>query len=1799
VARNDKKGLPQHCVARNDKKELLLLLRRLAITILVAITMMTPSQAAWFNGSWSSREKITVKASKVNGDLTEFPIYLNLADMPDSFFSTVNGTGADIRMTSSDEISETSFELVEIDTANGTGELWFKAPALSASTDTDFYIYYGNTSAVAYADTDPYGTHDVWSNGFVAVYHLNEDPTGGVGSIKDSTAFNNDANPTGAFLSSNLQNSQIGKGIYFEGNGNYIRIPNSASLENVQENDYSLSSWFYPSLKPTPPSSGAKGAYGIIIKNGYHEGLRYNISESFSLDHWLTGNIGVGNTSSANYAIKNFYKLNGIVQRSIGNTSIFTNGGNKQDRSFTPGTITREYGTESWRIGIARPAGSFEWFAHGIIDEVTLSSKPRNNSWISAEYQNQNSAGNFYLISNGQGAGFDQNLWSNYHRITIPAYILDEDLENFPVYVNLADLPASFFATVQANGADIRITKSDQDTQQAFELVDIDTANGTGELWFKAETLSATIDNEFYIWYGNTQAQAYSRTDEFGLENVWTEGYVGVWHMNQDPSQGQILDSTVYKNHGSGFGGINGQDLTSGQLGMSLRFDGNDDAISIPDSNELDIGQGANKELTVSTWYQAQGVSTTPQMILAKRQTDASFNTDYNFFTSANEILYGTGPSTDPNAWLRQTEPSRNDWKLIHGVLKATTTATGENSLFLNGEYSNGGAYTQKAIATTTPLNIGASSTGTNNFNYEGLIDETRISNKARSRAWVRAEYLNQKSTDKFYYIDNGNQIDNSQWSNNYKITIPASEVNGDLTDFPVYLNLADMPNDFFSTVNGTAADIRITESDLQTQTAFELVELDIVNGSGELWFKANLSSSVDNIFYLHAGNTTAEAYADDHLFGAQNVWSNGFAAVYHMNENPTGLIKDSTKYANDGTSVGAMTSSDSVSGQLGRSISLDGVDDAIDLNNSPSLNITGNEITLSAWLNHENTAHNPIFHRDLQYATNIDPLNRHAWADSSNWSYASFGYTVTAIENEWFYYTAVKSNPNVKILENATAIRDQSFGANITSTNSDTYLGCYASSSGGTVCNGIHYYQGEMDEARIANIARTQDWITTEYKNQKSPGNFYLVENGNVAGFDPNLWSNNHKITIPASIVNGDLENFPVYINLSDLPINFFGSIQANGEDLRVTKADQKTQLAFELVDVDTINKTGELWFKADTLSSSIDNVFYLWFGNPNAQAYDRADEFGTENVWTEDFTAVYHLGENGNTLDNGYLDSTKNRNHGNGISMTSSSDVEGKFGKSQTFDSSFDYIQLANEENFDFADTTFTISSWLRTNESGNTNAIIAKRAVGTGWMLNTNPIGRPNVLIKDGSNFNDAGAASTAVNDGSWRYVSTLITTDTVNSANQEILFYTDGNIDSSGISPTFTYGPNNNQVTIGRRDTGGDFYGGELDELHISWSSRTADWIKTEYLNQKDTGVFYTVDNGDLNSTAWSNLFKITILASQVNGDLTDFPVYVNLSDLPNDFFSVVNGSGTDIRMSLADQKTQTAFELVSLDTANGQGELWFKAPFLSGSTDTEFYLLAGNPNADAYAEDHIFGAQNVWSNGFVAVYHMNEDPSGTVLDSTKYNNDGLANGAMTSGDLVSGQLGNAIDFDGTNDFINFGSSEITNITDDLYVSAWIRTEGYGTFKGIVTRQTSTPYNGGWGLVERIGTLSNINFNGTSFAYYDVDSNPPIFTWSKFAFQTEMGSRRAILNGSPQTASGTLLPTPSPSSLLAGRFYTNVDNYYFNGLIDEINISNKARNLDWIKTEYNNQNSPSTFYTTEKVERGNAIMFGRMF
>ena len=111
-----------------------------------------------------------------------------------------------------------------------TGQLiaWVKIPSLSSSTDTQFCLYYGNSSCSSQQDVT-----NVWDSNYKGVWHLHDD-------LLDATSNNNDGTNNGSSDAS----GKFGDGQSFPGVNEYIEISNSTSLENIQEDDYTMAGWF-------------------------------------------------------------------------------------------------------------------------------------------------------------------------------------------------------------------------------------------------------------------------------------------------------------------------------------------------------------------------------------------------------------------------------------------------------------------------------------------------------------------------------------------------------------------------------------------------------------------------------------------------------------------------------------------------------------------------------------------------------------------------------------------------------------------------------------------------------------------------------------------------------------------------------------------------------------------------------------------------------------------------------------------------------------------------------------------------------------------------------------------------------------------------------------------------------------------------------------------------------------------------------------------------------------------------------------------------------------------------------------------------------------------------------------------------------------------------------------------------------------------------------------------------------------------------------------------------------------------
>jgi hypothetical protein len=333
----------------------------------------TPS--SWYSPSWPYRQKLTIDHTKVGADQTDFPIYLNLADMPASFHSHINQTDArDLRITKADGTTELPREIVFYDSTTDTGELHFKyTGTLSSSIDTDIYLYYGNSAAADYAVGDAYGTQNVWDSNYAAVYHLKETS----GHHLDSTSNAKNSTTETSLVSQGSAIGKLGGADEFDGTASVVVLPAIALTTDTG----TMEAWVKTDVNTYPRSAlGRYYSQQTLDIPGTSQKWNTNINPASYASYYVT------------IDTSNWHHMAGTYDGSLGsaNLNLFFDGINRAQANGT-GNITNE--AQVWKIG---NAGSKSGFWDGKVDEVRFSTTVRSSTWFSTQYNNQNSSSTFY-----------------------------------------------------------------------------------------------------------------------------------------------------------------------------------------------------------------------------------------------------------------------------------------------------------------------------------------------------------------------------------------------------------------------------------------------------------------------------------------------------------------------------------------------------------------------------------------------------------------------------------------------------------------------------------------------------------------------------------------------------------------------------------------------------------------------------------------------------------------------------------------------------------------------------------------------------------------------------------------------------------------------------------------------------------------------------------------------------------------------------------------------------------------------------------------------------------------------------------------------------------------------------------------------------------------------------------------------------------------------------------------------------------------------------------------------------------
>lgn len=177
---------------------------------------------------------------------------------------------------------------------------------------------------------------------------------------------------------------------------------------------------------------------------------------------------------------------------------------------------------------------------------------------------------------------------------------------------------------------------------------------------------------------------------------------------------------------------------TTGRFGSGLAFDGA--------NNDVDLGNGPTLHLTgsmtIAAWIFVTGAPAggDDAAIVSKRQSTSGFQLDTTIDRGPRTIGFKLqDPSDAPMIRYGQTPVSEGVWHHVVGVYDATQRTM---DVYLDGAADNGELLGQVAGAQNDPVasvTLGSRSGSPGGYNFNGVIDEVMIFDRALTATEVRA----------------------------------------------------------------------------------------------------------------------------------------------------------------------------------------------------------------------------------------------------------------------------------------------------------------------------------------------------------------------------------------------------------------------------------------------------------------------------------------------------------------------------------------------------------------------------------------------------------------------------------------------------------------------------------------------------------------------------------------------------------------------------------------------------------------------------------------------------------------------------------------------------------------------------------------------------------------------------------------------------------------------------------------------------------------------------------------------------
>ena len=1022
---------------------------------------------------------------------------------------------------------------------------------------------------------------------------------------------------------------------------------------------------------------------------------------------------------------------------------------------------------------------------------------------------------------------------------------------------------------------------------------------------------------------------------------------------------------------------------------------------------------------------------------------------------------------------------------------------------------------------------------------------------------------------------------DYSQWSYSAPIvlntTSTGANVNGNVTNFPVLVRIN--PGTFWGLANTKTggADIRFAKTD-GTHMAYQIDKWNDNSGNNDtawIWVKVDTVFGNNNTqsFRMYWGNAAA---ADSSRGTAVFDTGNGFLGVWHLQD--ASNVTDATINNKTGTPT-AVTN---VPGIIGSASAFNGTTSTISIPVTALSHLT-TSCTFSFW--EYGDASQPLCASNFygQDGSGNRVINAHVPCNCSPgcifWDAGNSGATYDRIQQSVSTSSQIKGQWNLWTFVRGPAAGSMVIyynGTQFKTGGSYTYgmtgITSFAIGSG----IGTFYYFGYMDEFVAARTARSADWINLCYQNQQTNQTLVSILE------DYSKWTYSRNIVINTASTGAGISTkqigFPMLVRLTSS--NFtFSQAQDSGQDVRFAKANG-THLPYQIDSWNRQNQSAAVWVNVDTVfGNNSSQYFTMYWGNSSASSASNGPAvFDTAN----NFLGAWHLntaGTGGRPDATYFNDSARVKN---GTSFTQG----GNIGGCDTFvNASSQTDTVAGGCNL--SGKSFTIMAWSK---------LAAASPTGNRYILGQGT-GSPDSGLHFGYRYHDASTGqytfaffSDDLNQPSyttpgtgWHFLAGTFDTSTRNR-----IFYLDGNQNCSNTATGKYWGVG--PLRIGRGYTPGDFYDGKIDEVVVADTVRSADWIKLCYYTQAQNQT--TVDAEDYTQWSYSKNLTLNTTASGANvaGSAANFPVLVRLSS-GNFNFAQAQDAGQDIRFAKSNG-AHLACDIQQWDRVNQAAAIWVKIDTVYGNNGSQYITMYwGNPAAVSTSNgDAVFDS----ANGFVGVWHLDEGGTGTryndastnLYSGTTHNYTGIESGTalIGNGDSIGAT-------DGHNRYIDVGSIPAPSA---ITLSGWVKLSSYANYSRIIGKEWNTKVSP-WQSYTLETDASNPSKLELSLAISGAqqfaisNSTIPLNGWTYATGTYDGATLKTYLNGNPAgnvTAAGAI-GSSTPLTTIGMNDSATAER--LNGVLDEIRMEKVARDSNWIKLCYQNQQANQTLISYDDYSK----------